>query len=54
MTDLGLEFNMPSREWLSFETLAQMFLDFEKEFNATQEANAAFSIEIQMEELNSL
>ena len=38
---------------LTFETFAQMFLDFEKEFNATLEGNTAFSIEIQMDEFRS-
>ena len=39
---------------MTFEIFAQMFLDFEKEFIATQEGSNAFSIEIQREEFNSL
>ena len=43
-----------SRKLLTFEIFVQMFLDFEKEFIATQEGNNAFSIEIQREEFKSL
>lgn len=45
---------MPKSRKLTFETFAQMFLDFEEEFNATQEGNAAFSTEIQRKEFKSL
>ena len=45
---------LKSRKLLTFEIFAQMFLDFEKEFNATKRSNTAFSMEIQMEEFKSL
>ena len=43
-----------SRKLLTFETFAQMFLDFGKEFNTTQVDNTAVSIEIQTEEFKLL
>ena len=44
-----------SKRLLTFERFAQIFLDFEREFNATpQEGNTTFSIEIQREEFKSL
>ena len=44
-----------SRRLLIFERFAQIFLDFEREFNATpQEGNTTFSIGVQKEEFKSL
>ena len=44
-----------SRKLLTFEKFAQIFLDFEKEFNAPPlEGNTTFTIDIQRQEFKSL